>query len=286
MLVRRQLAVLLADRRNLVFLAVAPLVPALLILAVIHADAFDASGALPAAGARELVGVLVVTAAALGAANGLREIVKEDAIYRRERAVGLSRTAYLASKVVALGAVTAAQCVVLVALGTASAGGPDASNWLLLIFEIAFDVILVGVTSLALGLLISAFVSSSEKAMALIPVVFVVSWLFSGVSVDLQSRAIMRDVAYVVPANWGVSALASTVDLPTLAGCDAEPSTPSSTSAGPAPASCDANWAPGMDHWLLDVVALPRARRGIPGRCRLGAGAQGAHRRVAPYSRR
>jgi ABC-type multidrug transport system ATPase subunit len=258
MLVRRQFAVLLADRRNLAFLAAAAVVPALLILTIIHAGAFNADADGPVEGARELVGVLVVTAAALGAANGLREIVKEQAIYRRERAVGLSRAAYLASKMIALGAVTAVQCVVLVLLGTASADGPGGSNVFPPIIEVAFDVTLVGVVSLALGLLISSFVSSSEKAMALIPVVFVVSWLFSGVSVDLQRRAVMRDVAYVVPANWGVSALASTVDLPELAGCGQGAAGPTSSipTSGVVATRCDANWAPGLEHWSLDVSVL------------------------------
>ena len=52
--------------------------------------------------------ILCVGGVLTGAANAVRELVKERVIYRRERAVGLSRSAYLMSKVVVLGMVTVA----------------------------------------------------------------------------------------------------------------------------------------------------------------------------------
>ncbi len=61
--------------------------------------------------------ILCVGGVLTGAANAVRELVKERAIYRRERAVGLSRSAYLLSKVVVLGAITVAQAVVLTLVG-------------------------------------------------------------------------------------------------------------------------------------------------------------------------
>lgn len=57
--------------------------------------------------------ILCVGAVLTGAANAVRELVKERTIYQRERAVGLSRSAYLMSKVLVLGAITIVQAVVL-----------------------------------------------------------------------------------------------------------------------------------------------------------------------------
>lgn len=57
--------------------------------------------------------ILCVGGVLTGAANAVRELVKERTIYRRERAVGLSRSAYLMSKVVVLGVITVVQAVVL-----------------------------------------------------------------------------------------------------------------------------------------------------------------------------
>ena len=52
--------------------------------------------------------ILAVGACFAGAANSVRELIKERVIYERERAVGLSRSAYLMSKVIVLGLITAA----------------------------------------------------------------------------------------------------------------------------------------------------------------------------------
>jgi deoxyxylulose-5-phosphate synthase len=53
--------------------------------------------------------VIVLGITWLGVSNAIREIPKELPIYRRERAAGLSISAYLASKVTVLGVVSAAQ---------------------------------------------------------------------------------------------------------------------------------------------------------------------------------
>ncbi|CAM5743081.1 ABC transporter ATP-binding protein/permease [Streptomyces hirsutus] len=57
--------------------------------------------------------ILAAGAVLTGAANAVRELVKERPIHRRERAVGLSRSAYLMSKIIVLGTVTVLQAVVL-----------------------------------------------------------------------------------------------------------------------------------------------------------------------------
>ena len=53
------------------------------------------------------------------------EIVRELPQFRRERAAGLSLSAYLASKVVVLGAITILQIIVYVLIATAAQHGPN-----------------------------------------------------------------------------------------------------------------------------------------------------------------
>ena len=55
--------------------------------------------------------ILAVGMCFSGAANSVRELIKERVIYERERATGLSRSAYLMSKVIVLGVITAIQGV-------------------------------------------------------------------------------------------------------------------------------------------------------------------------------
>lgn len=248
-LVRRQIAILRADRQNLVFLVGSVIIPAILILLLMEANTLKLGQAIPVV-PRNILGAVVVAAVAIGAANSIREIVKELPIYQRERAIGLQRSAYLASKVLVLGALTCAQVFVLVVITTLRSGGPGHANVLVIPhLELIFDVMLTGVAAVSLGLVLSTLVSSSEKAMALIPVVFVVQWLFSGAALDLQSKPVLREVAMVTSANWGMAAAASTTNEYELSqSCSYLDDKPigSSTQAPGDPYAYDPSFEPGV----------------------------------------
>jgi ABC-type multidrug transport system ATPase subunit len=210
-LARRQRAILQADRQNRWFLAGSVLVPAILILMLVPSNQLSLGQARPVS-PRLLLSAIVVATVAMGAANAIREIVKEVPIYLRERAVGLQRSAYLASKLLVVGTLTMAQAAALVLITTLRAGGPDRANVLVQgHLELMVDVALTGLSAVALGLALSTLVSSSEKAMALVPVVFVVQWLFCGAAFNLESRPVMREAARLTSANWGMAAAASSV---------------------------------------------------------------------------
>jgi ABC-type multidrug transport system ATPase subunit len=267
-LCRRQLSILVADRRNLLYLLAEVLIPAVLILAIVGGHSFRPDPEQPHA-VRTLVGALAVSATVIGAANAIREVVKELPIYYRERAVGLSRSAYLASKTIVLGALTTLQIVILVLIATRGAAGPNVAilPWSPLL-ELTADLALGGIAAMTLGLLISTMVSSSEKAMALVPVVFIVMWLFSGQAVDLQQRPEMRTLGYLVSANWSMSLAASSCDLCGIenkvfaasvqtagtAGTAAVPAEATGATAGPP--NHDPRWQHGLRPWLLSVMAL------------------------------
>ena len=55
--------------------------------------------------------ILVIGACFIGAANSVRELVKERPIYARERAAGLSSGAYLLSKLIVLGVISGVQAL-------------------------------------------------------------------------------------------------------------------------------------------------------------------------------
>jgi len=253
-LVHRQLAVLASDRRTAVFLAVGVLIPGLAILALVAPGALDQEARSPSRDARTLLSALVIAGASIGAANALREIVKEAPIYQRERAIGVAISAYVVSKLLVIGAVTVGQVVLLVGLATARANGPRSGAVLPGRIELVFEVALAALAAMALGLLISALVSSSEKAMALIAVIFIVQWLFSGAAVDLRGKPVLQGVGYLTSANWGLAAAASTSDLFALEqrGCDVSPPAPPGTRE----ASCDRRWSADPLQWLTNSLAL------------------------------
>lgn len=253
-LVRRIIAVLWSDRRGLLVLAGSAAVPAGLLAALVGGGALslDRSGP-PSSAARTLVSGLIITAGVIGAANGLREIVKELPIYHRERAAGLRRGAYLSSKVLGLGAVTVTQSVILVLIATSFAA-PTAGNLLPGRVELILDASTTGLVSLLFGLFISAFVTSSEKALALIPVVFIVFWLFSGTVPDLAQRPVLNELGYAVPSNWGMAAGASTTDLLTAERCGEE-ATVQPDVATPKKV-CDERWTHSGWQWIFDLIVL------------------------------
>jgi hypothetical protein len=87
----------------------------------------------------------------------------------------------------------------------------------------------------------------------------VICWLFSGVAIDLHDKPVMRAIAYVVPANWGTAAAASSVDLPRLDACGSADPQPPDAAAGPSVATiapCDQRWRDSFFTWLTDLLAL------------------------------
>lgn len=274
MLCRRQGAILLADRRNLAFLVAEVLVPAVLLLALVGPGSLNPARPNSAREGRIILGALAVSAVAIGAANSLREIVKETPVYLRERAVGLMRTTYVTSKLVFIGGLTVVQVGVLVVVSAARAQGPGSAVVLgAPMLELVVGISLAAVAAVALGLLLSSLVSSSEKAMSLVAVIFIVQWLFSGVAIDLQKKPLLRPAAYLMSANWGMAAAGSTADLRSLmaescggaavAGPSGRvedpnapvPAVPAGPSAAPLP-PCDARWSHDLPTWLTSVVAM------------------------------
>ena len=110
-LCRRYMAVIASDRVYLAVLGILPIVLGGLIQAV---PAPQGLGGTDNTGASSLLLILVISACFTGAANAVRELVKERPIYSRERAAGLSAGVYLFSKLIILGVISAIQAIALV----------------------------------------------------------------------------------------------------------------------------------------------------------------------------
>jgi ABC-type multidrug transport system ATPase subunit len=218
-LTRRSVEVLAGDRRNLALLLLQAPVLGLLMLLALPAGQLeppdDGSIRLAAKGGLVLL-ILVLGATWLGASNAAREIVKELPIFRRERAVGLSISAYLASKVALLSAITVFQAVVLVTLATARQGGPvDAVALGSPRLELIAAVASAGLAAMALGLLVSALATRLDRAMTILPVLIIVQMILAmgGVFPEVVRQPVLKQLSYVAGTQWGFSAAASTTGL-------------------------------------------------------------------------
>ncbi|WP_416873814.1 FHA domain-containing protein [Kitasatospora sp. SC0581] len=208
-LVRRYTAVLAADRLFLTIMVVLPFVIGLMCRAM-------AGSRLSPDNAVNCLLTLCIGGLLTGAANSVRELVKERAIYRRERVVGLSRSAYLVSKVVVLGTVTVAQAAVLTVVGLA---GVDLSfavpTGVVMpqLPELILAVALLAFSAMMLGLVVSALVGKEEATMPLLVLLSVVQIVFSGLMLKLHGVPGLEQFAWLVPSRWGLSAMARTVEL-------------------------------------------------------------------------
>jgi ABC-type transport system involved in multi-copper enzyme maturation permease subunit len=155
---------------------------------------------------------LMLCACFMGMANSVREIVKERPIYRRERAIGLSITAYLGSKVIVLSMLTAPQAVLFTLIGvlgrTPSSGAIAPS-----IYEVLLAVVVTALSSVMIGLLVSALVDSADKTMPLLVLITMAQLVVSGGLVPVVGKAGLAQVSWLFPARWGYAAVASSVDL-------------------------------------------------------------------------
>ena len=111
-LTRRYFKVLQRDRRSLVLLlAQAPFLAAAIAL-LFKPEVFAGAGRGIPSSAAQLLFTMVVTMAWLGTISSAREVIKEAAVFLRERAVGVRVDAYVASKVAVLLPLVALQAAI------------------------------------------------------------------------------------------------------------------------------------------------------------------------------
>jgi hypothetical protein len=152
----------------------------------------------------------------MGMANSVREIVKERAIYRRERAIGLSRTAYVGSKILVLVMITTLQAIPFTLIGLIGRKLPEPVVLPDVRLEFLLAVIVVSLASAMLGLVISALVDNADKTMPLLVLITMAQLVFSGGIVPVEGKPGLEQLSYVAPARWGYAALASVGDINTL----------------------------------------------------------------------
>jgi ABC-type multidrug transport system ATPase subunit len=216
-LTRRYMRVIASDRGYLIFMAVSPfLLGALIHLLVTSQGLAGAPGTNN--NAITVLLLLVICACLSGTASSIWELVKERQIYIRERAAGLSSGAYLFSKLLVLGIIVIVQSLVLVLIGLAGVKMPPhgAIGGLPPLAELAIAIALLGLASMCVGLLVSAMVSTSEKAVPFLVMVTLVQVVLSGGLVALGGKAGLSQVAWFAPSRWGFAATASTVNLNVL----------------------------------------------------------------------
>ncbi|MFC9343159.1 FHA domain-containing protein [Streptomyces sp. NPDC057020] len=214
-LIRRYVSVIASD---VGFMALMVILPAVLgaVSVVIPAD-FGLGKPTPPSrfngDAGTIMLILAVGMCFSGAANSVRELIKERVIYERERAVGLSRSAYLMSKVIVLGVITALQGVIICAIGFSTRALPEEGLLMPPAVELCIQVIGLGLTSMMVGLVISALVKTAEKTMPLLVMFAIIQVVFTGILFQVYDSPGLEQFAWLMPSRWGIAGAGATLDL-------------------------------------------------------------------------
>nr|WP_202468031.1 FHA domain-containing protein [Streptomyces sp. SID8378] len=214
-LVRRYTSVIASDKAFLGLMVALPAVIGVL-AAVIPAD-FGLAPPTPPTQFNGKAGMILLILAVgiclAGSASSVRELIKERVIYERERATGLSRSAYLTSKVIVLGVITAFQSVILCGICFAVRDLPEEGLFMPPAVEICISIVALGFTSMMFGLMISAMVKTSEMTMPLLVMFAIVQLVFTGVLFQVYGTPGLEQLTWLMPSRWGVAAAGSTLDL-------------------------------------------------------------------------
>ncbi|MFJ2027572.1 FHA domain-containing protein [Streptomyces sp. NPDC087897] len=214
-LVRRYASVIASDKAFLGLMVALPAVIGVL-SAVIPAE-FGLTAPTPPTRFNGKSGMILLILAVgiclAGSASSVRELIKERVIYERERATGLSRSAYLASKVIVLGVITAFQSVILCGICFAVRDLPAEGLFMPPAVEICISIVALGFTSMMFGLMISALVKTSEMTMPLLVMFAIVQLVFTGVLFQVYGTPGLEQLTWLMPSRWGVAAAGTTLDL-------------------------------------------------------------------------
>ncbi|WP_330345657.1 FHA domain-containing protein [Streptomyces longwoodensis] len=189
--------------------------------------------------------ILAVGACFAGAANSVRELIKERVIYERERATGLSRSAYLMSKVFVLGMITVLQGLLVGVIGFSSREIPEKGLVLggATLLELSVPIMALGFTSMMFGLIISSLVKTAEKTMPLLVMFAIIQVVFTGCLFTLHGSIGVNEFSYLMPSRWAVAAAGATLDFNRIS----PPETAGDT---------DPLWDHTAGAWGLDMAAL------------------------------
>src|SRR6202167_561776 len=239
-LVRRYLAVIASDKGYLATLAIAPLALAIILRAASSSQGL-VGGPRGNANAITVLDILAIGACFIGTLNAVREIVQEKSIYTRERAAGLSAGAYLWSKLLVLGALSAVQAALmtvvrLIVRPVPAHGSLLGSSWIELVLAMA----VLAIASMTIGLMISAVVKTSETTLVLLFISVMLQIVLTGGVIPIAGKVGVEQLAWISPSRWGFGAVASTANLNVL-----QPGT-----------KPDAVWTHDASTWLTDMGLL------------------------------
>ncbi|MGC1524644.1 MAG: ATP-binding cassette domain-containing protein [Phormidesmis sp.] len=146
----------------------------------------------------------------VGLSSAVREIVKETAIYSRERLINLGLFAYVGSKVLIWMGIAILQSTLMVGVILLAFAAPSSPliPWGLGLGLTNFLTILA---SVSLSLMVSALVKTENAANNLLPLIMIPQIILSGVLFDLSGLS--EKLSWLTISRWSVGAYGSLINI-------------------------------------------------------------------------
>lgn len=149
--------------------------------------------------------MVVISSIWFGVNNSAREIVKENSIFIRESLFNVNIGSYLFSKVLTLTLLASIQSVLFILILKLSYNS-EKITWGNTLDSISWLFVITMASSL-LGLLVSASMKSTDKVMALVPILLIPQIMLAGVITKISSP-IVESISYLTFSRWGTEGLA------------------------------------------------------------------------------
>jgi len=200
-LMHRYVDLIFSDKKNLLILLLqAPLI------AVVIGLVFSTDGipAVRAAAESQISFILILSTIWFGTLNSARELVKELPIFLRERSVNLGIAPYLCSKLIPLAVLCLIQCISLLGIVLLMVDLPG--NFL----ERVLTLFATGMAATCMGLAVSAFVDSNDKAVAMAPILLIPQVVLANAIVRLGNAGLWVAKSSMI-SFWALDAIKTTL---------------------------------------------------------------------------
>ena len=149
--------------------------------------------------------MVAISAIWLGAQNAAREIVSEQAIYKRERMFNLKILPYIFSKISVLSFFSIIQSAIFIFILFIRYNNSDITD-LNQPFKLFLWMIFLSIASTFLGLLLSSMVRTTERAMTILPLILLPQIMLAGI-ISKISNGLVEFISYLTLSRWGVEGL-------------------------------------------------------------------------------
>jgi ABC-type multidrug transport system ATPase subunit/pSer/pThr/pTyr-binding forkhead associated (FHA) protein len=147
--------------------------------------------------------IMAVSAVWFGSTNAAREIVGELAVYKRERMYNLKLMPYIFSKITVLSVFSIIQSLIFIFILYINYNNSSYDISLNNPFVAFLWMSFLTISSTFLGLLLSAIFDTSEKVLAVVPIILIPQIMLAGLVAKIGSSTVEL-VSYLTFTRWGI----------------------------------------------------------------------------------